>query len=180
MPFIWSKPFLPTLKANSSSWGEAKNKSERNAVVEKVATAIKNQIAQSQDDAEEVPAALEEVSVIIASQLLPRFPNILQKISNWFGNNVAKKKNIEEGSSKKKEKTLFSVRDVVKVTHKSDVHNLIATRTDDPIGQGSWIGHYPSALTEIIKKLSEKELEEAEKMAEEWSNEGAPKDVQRQ
>ena len=58
-----------------------------------------------------------------------------QKIWNWFGNNVSKKKSPEGAVPKKGNKKPFSIRDVIKVTHKAQIHALISKQTKATSGQ---------------------------------------------
>jgi hypothetical protein len=104
-----------------------------------------------------------------------------QKIFNWFGNNVSKKKSPEGTvqSPKKGTKKSFTIRDVVKVTHKEKIYAAISEETDAPPGQPEWLRHYPTALTAIIDGLTEAELENVEDTAQEWTSNEVPREVQR-
>jgi hypothetical protein len=102
-----------------------------------------------------------------------------QKIFNWFGNNVSKKKSPEGTVPKKGNKIAFTIRDVVKVTHKDQIYASILEETDATPGQPEWLKLYPTTLTKTIKNLTEDELAEAEAMAEEWSSNEVPREVQR-
>lgn len=95
---------------------------------------------------------------------------------NWFGNNVAKK---IRGEKKKVDKMDFTVWDVVKITHRNQIHALVAENTNESPGETDWLSHYPAALARLIKGLSEEELANAQNIADEWTNEGAPREVQR-
>lgn len=65
------------------------------------------------------------------------------------------------------------------ITHKSKIYSLIAEKTEYPPGHPLWIKFHPDALTEVINGLSSEETAEAEKLAEEWSDQGIPKEIQR-
>ena len=102
-----------------------------------------------------------------------------QKIWNWFGNNVSKKKSPEGTVPKKGNKKPFTIREVIKFTHKAQIYESISKQTEATSGQPEWLKLYPAALTTIIENLTEDELAEAERLAEEWTNDEVPRDVQR-
>ena len=68
---------------------------------------------------------------------------------------------------------------MVKCTHRVQIHNLISEETDKPVGHPDWLKHYPATLSKVVDGFTEAEVADAEKMAQEWSNEGAPREVQR-
>jgi hypothetical protein len=103
----------------------------------------------------------------------------LQKIWNWFGNNVAKINQPGESAPKKRGKKVFSARDVVKSTHKERILDLVSMKTDRPMGHKDWLKHYPSALTKVMQALTQDELAEAETLADQWNNARLPREVQR-
>jgi hypothetical protein len=98
-------------------------------------------------------------------------------VINWYSNNVAKRKN--PPGKKKADKMDFSVRDVVKITHREQIHALVAEHTNDGPGETDWLRNYPAALSRLMKGLSEEELADAQNTADQWANEGAPREVQR-
>jgi hypothetical protein len=64
MPKTWSKPLLTILKSNSQAWGDAKDKSERNLVVQAVADAIKDKLTVD-DEIDDLPDGLDDVCVLL-------------------------------------------------------------------------------------------------------------------
>jgi len=79
-----------------------------------------------------------------------------------------------ESTIKKGDRKTFSVRDVVKVTFKDRIYDLVSKETDQSVGHKNWIKHYPTALSNVIDELTETELAEAESTAEEWNNNRPP------
>jgi hypothetical protein len=104
--------------------------------------------------------------------------NSLQKIWNWFGNNTAKKNLTGDGPPKKTGKKLFTVRDVVKASHKDQIHAAVSEETDEQVGHPDWLKHYPAALTKIMSGLTEEQLAEAAREAEKWNDDRPTKEVQ--
>jgi hypothetical protein len=96
----------------------------------------------------------------------------------WFSNNVAKK-DTRDDTPKQKQSRQFSIRDVVKTSHKDEIHQLIATDTSAAVGHKDWLRLYPAALTKVVEGLNDEEKEEAQKTVREWNDNGAPRDVQR-
>jgi hypothetical protein len=68
---------------------------------------------------------------------------------------------------------------VVIITHRDQIFALINTRTEESSGQKNWLSLYPQALSDVLAGLSSEELEEAERLAEEWSDKGLPREEQR-
>ena len=68
---------------------------------------------------------------------------------------------------------------MVTITHKDQIYKLVSKKTDEPVGYPRWLGHYPEALTAVVNGLTEGELADTEKLAKEWSDKGAPREVQR-
>ena len=68
---------------------------------------------------------------------------------------------------------------MIKFTHKAQIYESISKQTEATSGQPEWLKLYPAALTTIIENLTEDELVEAERLAEKWTNDEVPRDVQR-
>ena len=100
-----------------------------------------------------------------------------KKIRVWFGNNIAKKDKSTQQKSKHKH---FTIRDVIKNTHKDQVMGLIAEKTNAPVGKKEWLPHYPGALTQVIENLTAEEMATVEATLDEWKKNGVPKKIQRQ
>jgi len=105
----------------------------------------------------------------------------MQKISNWFGNNAGKFSQPDVNASKNatKKTRAFSVRDVIKVSHKEQIRAIISEKTEDQPGSGDWLSYYPGTLTNVINGLMEDELATAEDEARRWNEDRPPKEVQR-
>jgi hypothetical protein len=91
---------------------------------------------------------------------------------------VAKSKNPAQESKRSHTKN-FTLRDVIKHTHKDDIHSIVSEVTDAQPGHKDWLRHYPAALTQVIENLSEDERIEAEKILDQWTDDGVPREVQR-
>jgi hypothetical protein len=178
MPKTWSKLFVPILASNSDAWKNAKSKSERDDVVQVVASAIKDHIKSADGEDDEIPSRLDEVSVLYACWQNICL-NLFQKIWNWFGNNVAKKVHVGDSAPKKGCKKTTSLRDVVKVIYKDRIRDFVSAQTDELAGRPSWLSRYPNALTQVMGALTQDELAEAEKLVDDWNDDGPPRDVQR-
>jgi hypothetical protein len=104
----------------------------------------------------------------------------MQKISNWFGNNAGKFSQPDVNALKTagKKTRMFSVRDVVKLSHKEQIREIISQKTEDGPGSSDWLSYYPGALTAVINGLTEDEVTEAENEARRWNEDRPPKEVQ--
>jgi hypothetical protein len=76
-------------------------------------------------------------------------------------------------------KTSFSIRDVVTNTHRDRIYELVDTRIKESDGQKSWLSLYSQALIDVCAALSPEEVDEAERLAAEWSDRGIPAEKQR-
>ena len=76
-------------------------------------------------------------------------------------------------------KISFSMRDVVTNTHRDQIYKLVNTRIKEAHGQKSFLSLYPQALSDVCAALSPEEVEEAERLAVEWSDKGIPVEEQR-
>ncbi|KAH9990726.1 hypothetical protein BJV77DRAFT_1068789 [Russula vinacea] len=157
MPKSWSKPYIALLKSHSDDWIDSKGRAEKKVIVQEILDHIEGTFGED----EEGPDNLDD------------------KIWNWFGNNVSKKKSPEGTVPKKGNKKPFTIREVIKFTHKAQIYESISKQTEATSGQPEWLKLYPAALTTIIENLTEDELTEAERLAEEWTNDEVPRDVQR-
>jgi hypothetical protein len=68
---------------------------------------------------------------------------------------------------------------VLHPTHRDRIYELVDTRIKESDGQKSWLSLYPQALTDVCAALSPKEVDEAERLAAEWSDRGIPAEKQR-
>jgi len=71
-------------------------------------------------------------------------------------------------------KKVYTIRDVVKQNHRDLIEEEIPHKSNDK----EYISNYQRAVTAVINKMTEEELEAAEKIVELWNEQGAPSDVQ--
>lgn len=64
--------------------------------------------------------------------------------------------------------------DVIKQNHKDLVEEHIPYSSTDK----AYIGKYQRAVTTVIENMTESELEEAQRVADLWNEQGAPADIQ--
>jgi hypothetical protein len=74
----------------------------------------------------------------------------------------------------RKVKQTYSFRDVVKNVYKSRVDDEIPFESSNK----KYLGRYQSAVTKVLENLTEKEVEETEKIQESWNKYGGPSEVQ--
>jgi hypothetical protein len=74
----------------------------------------------------------------------------------------------------KKVKSFYTIRDVIKHQYKSLVDKEIPFKSTDK----EYLGSYQKAVTSVLNKMSEEDLEEAENLVESWNQEGGPSDLQ--
>jgi hypothetical protein len=86
----------------------------------------------------------------------------------------------EVATTKNYAKKVVSVRDVLRKTHKAEIHAIVAEKTKDKVGSTGWLKYYPGAVNQVLDGLSKKEMEQTEDDAKQWTETGAPRDVQRQ
>lgn len=103
---------------------------------------------------------------------------MVQKITNWFGNNAAKH-GASEATPKTKHVKASTIRDVIKQSHQERIRALIAKETTGGSGSPDWLKHYPAALSKVMETLTEAELEEAKDTMREWNTRGVPREIQR-
>src|SRR3981189_2076477 len=104
--------------------------------------------------------------------------HISKKITIWFGNNVTSRKEAHAGPQVKHIKS-YKLRDVIGITHKENVVEVIAGRTDAKKGEKEWLKHYPAALSQVIGGLTREEKETASELMEKWNAEGPSDDKKR-
>jgi hypothetical protein len=176
MPKQWATPFVDILTSHSKEWKDAKGRGERKSVIESAAKAINDKVARSGGGTVE---QLEDVRALYYFRKISH-SKVLQKISNWFGNNAARFSQPEMNALKTggKKTRAFTVRDVVKFSHKEQIREIISEKTEDGPGSSDWLSHYPGALTAVVDGLTEDELAKAEDEARRWNEERPPKEVQ--
>jgi hypothetical protein len=74
----------------------------------------------------------------------------------------------------KKAKPLYTVRDVIKQNHRNLVEKEIPYDANDP----KYIGSYQRVVTAVQDNMTEEDLEAAQQIANDWSERGAPPEVQ--
>lgn len=87
---------------------------------------------------------------------------------------VAASKSKVQNQKPKKVKPTYAIRDVVKENYRS----LIDSEIPYPPGEPEYICRFQAAVTKVLNNMSEEDLEEAEKVVEQWNKEGAPSEVQ--
>lgn len=80
---------------------------------------------------------------------------------------------MEEPKPKKIKKT-YNIRDVIKQNYRSLVENEIPFKSTDK----EYLGSYQKAVSAVLDKMNEEELEEAQNVLESWNKEGGPSEVQ--
>ena len=69
---------------------------------------------------------------------------------------------------------------IIAENHRHRVHAETKRLAGDATpGSQAFLGHYQSALSNIVNSLSEKEVEEAKETAKEWNSRGPPAEVQK-
>jgi len=76
---------------------------------------------------------------------------------------------LEEPKPKKIKKT-YNIRDVIKQNYRSLVENEIPFKSTDK----EYLGSYQKAVSAVLDKMNEEELEEAQNVLESWNKEGGP------
>jgi hypothetical protein len=101
----------------------------------------------------------------------------LQAISRYI-KGLIKKESVSAGKAKpakpKKVKRIYNIRDVIKQHYQNLVEKEIPFKSTDK----GYLGSYQRAVTAVMNKMTEEELEEAENILESWNKEGGPSDVQ--
>lgn len=69
---------------------------------------------------------------------------------------------------------VYNIRDVVKIEHRDRVDALNPFPSTAP----EYLSHYQIAVTDLIKSMKGDERKKLEKVAEKWTEEGIPADVQ--
>jgi hypothetical protein len=72
-------------------------------------------------------------------------------------------------------KEIYTIRDVIKQNMQPEIEKEIPVEKTDK----SYIGHYQRAVTTVLGKMNETQLDEAEAVVEAWNKRGAPVDAQR-
>jgi hypothetical protein len=83
------------------------------------------------------------------------------------------KSNVQDQKPKKLKHT-YTIRDFIKENYRS----LIDSQIPYPPGEPEYIARFQGAVTTVLNNLTEEDLEDAEKMVEQWNKEGAPSQVQ--
>jgi transposase len=80
----------------------------------------------------------------------------------------------DEEPRPKKVKKVYTIRDVIKQRYQTLVNEEIPFQSNEP----GYLGNYQKAVTAVLNKMSEEDLEEAEKLVELWNKKGGPSDLQ--
>lgn len=100
---------------------------------------------------------------------------ILQAIIRYI-KRLIKKESAEEAGDPKptKVKQIYTLRDVIKQNYKALVEEEIPYKTTDK----EYIGSYQRAVTDVLKNMTDEQLEEAQNLVDSWNSKGAPSDHQ--
>ncbi|KAH9984341.1 hypothetical protein BJV77DRAFT_1072222 [Russula vinacea] len=110
MPRSWSKPYTKVLKSRTDDWIKSKGRVEKKVIIQEIIDKIEGTFGEDEEGPE----------------------NLDDKIWNWFGNNVSKKKSPEGAVPKKGNKKPFSIRDVIK--HRTGAQIFLMAAYEKPEG----------------------------------------------
>ena len=86
----------------------------------------------------------------------------------------------DAATTKNYAKKVINARDVLRKTHRDKIHAIVAEKTTDKVGSTGWLKYYSGAVNQVFDGLSKKEMEQTEDDAKQWTETGAPRDVQRE
>jgi len=99
----------------------------------------------------------------------------LQAITRFIKRRIKKEPAPQvEKPQRKKVKKVYTMRDVIKHHYKSLVEEEIPFKSTDK----GYLGSYQRAVTSVLDKMGEEDLEEAENLLETWNKDGGPSDLQ--
>lgn len=64
--------------------------------------------------------------------------------------------------------------------HVDEINAAIKRRFNVKLGESMYLGHFQTVLSEMIKKLSPEQLQEYERQAEEWNQDGVTEEMKNQ
>jgi hypothetical protein len=165
-------PFVEKYKA-------AKNEKARKAILKTAADAVSKSRDLLEDDATELPKDLPTVRVFLNYISMALHLSSTKAISRYIKLSIEKETNKgpDDSTSKpkpRKVKKLYCIRDVVKLHHGDLVAKEIGYKTDNP----KYLANYQRAVTAVIDNMTEEDLEAAQQIANDWSEQGAPPEVQ--
>ncbi|KAF9230415.1 hypothetical protein BU15DRAFT_83657 [Melanogaster broomeanus] len=97
-----------------------------------------------------------------------------QAYKNWLynhGQRKATKRLVKYGKT-------YTARDVIKVQKKEEIQNLIEVERKAKPGEREMIASYQWGVNQVMNGLTEEEVQEAERQAEEWRKAKPPPEVQ--
>lgn len=165
-------PFVEKYKA-------AKNEKARKAVLKTAADAVLKSRDLLEDDVTELPKDLPTVRAYFNYISMALHLSSTQAISRYIKLSIEKETNKEPDDltlkpKPKKAKQLYSIRDVIKQNHRKLVEEEIPYDANDP----KYIGSYQRAVTAVQDNMTEEDLAAAQQIANDWSEQGAPPEVQ--
>jgi hypothetical protein len=99
----------------------------------------------------------------------------LQAVTRYIKGILKKEAGPEvEETKPKKVKMEYTVRDVVKQHYRSRVEREIPFKSTDK----EYLGSYQRAVTAVLNKMTDEDLEEAEKVLDLWNKQGGPSELQ--
>jgi hypothetical protein len=157
----------------------AKNEKARKAILKTAADAVSKSRDLLEDDATELPKDLPTVRAFLNYISMALHLSSTKAISRYIKLSIQKETNKEPDNSTlkpkpRKVKKLYCVRDVVKLHHGDLVAKEIGYKTDNP----KYLANYQRAVTAVIDNMTEEDLEAAQQIANDWSEQGAPPEVQ--
>lgn len=99
----------------------------------------------------------------------------IQAISHYLKGSVKKDSQPEIQQPKpKKVKQLYNMRDVIKQHYR----DLVDEENPHDPHDKEYLGSYQKAVSKVLKKMTEEDLQEAQKIVDQWNEDGGPSDVQ--
>jgi hypothetical protein len=165
-------PFVEKYKA-------AKNEKARKAVLKTAADAVSKSRDLLEDHTTELPKDLPTVRAFYYYISTALHLSSTKAISRYIKLSIEKETNKEPDDSTlkpkpRKAKQLYCIRDVIKQQHRELVEKEIGYETKDP----KYLGSYQRAVTAVMDNMTEEDLEAAQQIADDWSEQGAPPEVQ--
>jgi transcriptional regulator of acetoin/glycerol metabolism len=161
----------------------AKNEKARKALIKSAADAVSLSRNLQEDEGVDLPKDLPTVCLfilfvfILFLTFLLSFPPIssVKAITRYIKRSIKKESTGERDEPKPtKIKEFYTIRDVVKQHYRALLEEEIPHKSSEK----EYIGKYQGAVTAVIKKMSEEDLEEAERIVDLWNEQGAPPEVQ--
>lgn len=172
----FTEVYKDVLSPFMKKYKEAENKKLGKAVLKNAAEAV----VKSRDSLEikgDLPKDLENVCLFLLF-LLSTFwlvLSALQAIGRYFKRSVSKISTDSVADSKPvKIKQVYTTRDVIKQKYRELVEEHIPYKPSDK----KYLSSYQQAVTTVLENMSGDDLDEVQKIADGWNEQGAPSDLQ--